>query len=64
MAALASETGNVALKVLHTLKHKDLACEDTRVLLEAVTVLASAWDLFTPKQSKEEEQGKGGSKVS
>ena len=60
MAALASETGNVALKVLHTLKHKNLENEDTRVLLEAVTVLASAWDRFTPKPSKDEETRKDG----
>lgn len=59
VAALASETGNVALKVLHTLKYRDLTHESTSTLLEAVTVLASAWDRFTPKPSKDDDEGAG-----
>lgn len=52
MSALASETGNVALQVLHTLKHRDLSKEPTQTLLNAVNTLANAWERFTPKEQK------------
>lgn len=52
MSALASENGNVALKVYHELKHRDLSKVDFDKLLNAITTLASAWSVYAPKQDK------------
>lgn len=49
LAALASETGNVALKALATLKNRDLSRENTETLLRAIEVLADTWEKFTPQ---------------
>ena len=54
MSALASETGNLALKVYHTLKHKDLSKESVSTLLGAITTLSHAWEKFTPKVKEED----------
>lgn len=59
MAKLASDTGNVALKVLHELQARPLEKEKTETLLKAVTVLADAFDKFTPK-NKEADPTKAG----
>lgn len=55
MAKLASDAGNVALKVFHELQGRNLKDEKTETLLKAVTVLADAFDKFTPKTKKEDE---------
>lgn len=59
VAKLASDTGNVALKVLHELQARPLEKEKTETLLKAVTVLADAFDKFTPK-NKEADPTKAG----
>ena len=56
MSALASDTGNVALKVYHSLKNRDLDKESVPVLLKAIDTLANAWEKFTPKQSDDSGQ--------
>lgn len=55
MAKLASDAGNVALKVFHELQARNLKDEKTETLLKAVTVLADAFDKFTPKTKKEDD---------
>ena len=55
MAKLASDAGNVALKVFHELQGRNLKDEKTETLLKAVTVLADAFDKFTPKTKKEDD---------
>ncbi len=56
MASLASKTGNVALKILHEIQHRDISKENFATLMEAVTTIAGAWERFTPKQSKSEDK--------
>ena len=51
VADLAGETGNMVMRIYHTLEKKDLSKESVPVLLEAVRTMASAWETFTPKQS-------------
>lgn len=60
MAKLASENGNLALQIYHTLKHKDLGKESVPVLLDAITTLANAWQVYAPRM-KDDESKKGNS---
>lgn len=56
MATLASQTGNIAMKVLHELGGRDMTKQSTNDLLHAVTVLSNAWDKFVPKNKAGNEQ--------
>ncbi len=58
MAALASETGNVALKALNVLKNRDLSKETTAQILDAIETLGRAWDRFTPQIVKADDNAK------
>lgn len=53
MYALAGETGNMTMRIYHELAKKDLSQESVTTLLNAITVLAGAWETFTPKQKEE-----------
>ncbi|MES2408759.1 MAG: hypothetical protein V4509_00480 [Patescibacteria group bacterium] len=53
MSALASQNGNLALKVYYDLLHRDLSKESVKTLLDALTTLASAWQVYTPKVKDE-----------
>lgn len=57
MALLASESGNLMMKIYHTLNKKDLSKESVPVLLNAVTTMANAWQAFTPKEERTKESG-------
>ncbi len=50
MAKLASDNGNLALKIYSELKMRDLSKESVPTLLNAVATLAKAWEVYTPKQ--------------
>jgi hypothetical protein len=57
MRDLAQETGNVILKIMHELKHKDLSKEDFTTLVNAADKMANAWDKVTkPIQDKGEKE--------
>ena len=49
MRDLAAESGNVVLQILHTLKHKDMAKEDFKTLIQAADTMASVWDRMNIK---------------
>lgn len=57
MSALASESGNIMLKVFHEIKHKDISGYELERLLNAVTIMSQAWQVFTPKQGKDTDNG-------
>ncbi len=50
MAKLASDNGNLALKIYSELKNRDLSKENVPTLLSAIKTLADAWQVYTPKQ--------------
>lgn len=53
MAKLASDNGNLALKIYHEMSHRDLSKESTPVLLSAIKTLAEAWQVYTPKAKED-----------
>lgn len=63
MSALAGESGNLYLQIVHTLKHKDLSKESTDTLLNAITTMANAWSIFTPKQKNNDSDSDSVSKL-
>ena len=58
MRDLAAESGNVVLQILHTLKHKDMAKEDFKTLIDAASTMANVWDKLNikPKEKGDAEK--------
>ena len=53
MRDLAQETGDVVMHVYHSIKDRDLSKENLQTVLNAVEVLAGAFEKFSPKQKDE-----------
>ena len=53
MATLASESGNVAMKLMHEMQARDLSAIPLDQLVSSLDTIARAWDKFVPKQAKE-----------
>ncbi len=59
IAALAAESGNVALKLMHKLKHQDIGDMSFEVAVDQLTKIAAVFEKFTPKQSKGDDKPNG-----
>ena len=53
MATLASQSGNVAMQLMHEMQQRDLKQVPLDQLMSSLTTIANAWDKFVPKQAKE-----------
>lgn len=53
MATLASESGNVAMRLMHEMQARDLTEVPLDQLVSSLNTIANAWDKFVPKQAKE-----------
>ena len=58
MRDLAAESGNVVLQIMHTLKHKDMAKEDFKTLIDAASTMASVWEKLNVKPLQKEQPEK------
>lgn len=54
IAALASDAGNVALKIMHKLKHADIDKMSFETAVDQLTKVAAVFEKFTPQAKVEE----------
>ena len=54
IAALASDAGNVALKIMHKLKHADIDKMSFETAVDQLTKVAAVFEKFTPQARAEE----------
>lgn len=57
LGALASKTGNAALKILAEVNNRDLSKVPLAELMSSITTLAHAWETFTPQEKEPENKG-------
>ena len=60
IAALASDAGNVALKIMHKLKHADLDKMSFETAVDQLTKVAAVFEKFTPQAKAEPEHKPNG----
>lgn len=57
MAALASDAGNIALKIMHKLKHADIEKMGFETAVDQLTKVAAVFEKFTPQAKNIENKG-------